>query len=61
MIFAIHIWISVLIIRKKASLTPKKVKIGAQKKIILPIHLYMDFLQKKQVQNGQIWPLRPHF
>ena len=44
---------------KKASLTPKKVKFWAKKKVIPRIHLDMDFLQKtrsKMVKFGLYGP-----
>ena len=46
---------------KKASLTPKKVKIRAKKKSNSPHPSGHGLFAKNQVQNGQLWPLRPHF
>ena len=46
---------------KKASLTPKKVKFWAKKKSNSPHPSGHELFAKKQVQNGQIWPIRPHF
>ena len=39
---------------------PKKANMRAKKKDIPRIHACMDFLQKKRVQIGLIWPPWPH-
>ena len=58
------IWTAILTFdqgrQKWPLLTPKKANMRAKKKDIPRIHAGMDFLQKKRVQIGLIWPPWPH-
>ena len=48
-------------LRKKVSLTPKKVKMRAPKKSVVSKQLRYVHFAKNQVQFGQFWPQEPHF
>ena len=48
-------------LRKKVSLTPKKVKMWAQKKSLVSKQPRYVHFAKNQVQFGQFWPQEPHF
>ena len=48
-------------LRKKVSLTPKKVKMRAQKKSVVSKQPKYVHFAKNQVQFGQFWPREPHF
>ena len=48
-------------LRKKVSLTPKKVKMRAQKKSLVSKQPRYVHFAKNQVQFGQFGPREPHF